>query len=261
MMGCVARLLQHFIEPARACSYLGDRAASLEYRIMVDVTPQQWEAMLERGWRRFGPGYFRPACAPCGECVSLRLPVDEFVPSRSQRRAMRSATVFRSEVGPVRVDADRLELYARWHAGREQTRNWEPSHLDARDYAGQFGFPQPCAREVAYYDDRPVDTNTGRNNDGKTPRLVGVGLCDETPHAWSAIYFFHDPAYARHSPGVFHILNLIALARQQGKAHVYLGFRVQDCASMRYKALFRPHELLMGRPAAHEPPSWLRVSG
>jgi leucyl-tRNA---protein transferase len=71
-----------------------------------------------------------------------------------------------------------------------------------------------------------------------------------------AIYFFYDPTYARRSPGVFHVLNLVELARQQGKTHVYLGFRITDCASMRYKATFRPHELLLGRPAAHEPPIW-----
>ena len=117
--------------------------------------------------------------------------------------------------------------------------------MDAKAYAAQFGFPHPCAREVAYYDD-----------EGPSPRLVGLGLCDETPNAWSAIYFFHDPAQASRSLGVFHVLNLVRLARQQGKSHVYLGFRVSDCASMRYKAGFRPHEVLVGRPGSHEVPAW-----
>lgn len=155
----------------------------------------------------------------------------------------------RVEVGPVRVDGERLALYAAWHAGRERARNWEPSPIDENDYAGQFGFPHPAAREVAYYDDG-AEGAVGS-------RLVGVGLCDETPRAWSAIYFFYDPAYARMSPGVAHVLNLVGLARQQGKEHVYLGFRINDCVSMRYKAQFRPHELLVGRPAPDEVPRWV----
>ena len=245
----VARLLQHLVEPPRPCSYLGDRRASLEYRLMVDVTPAELEALLERGWRRFGPAYFRPACAPCGDCIALRIPVARFAPSRAQRRALRARAAFRAVVGPVRVDAARLDLYARWHADREQKRRWEPSPVDGEEYVTSFGFPHPCAREVAYYADDGV-------GEGSAPRLVGVGLCDETARAWSATYFFYDPAYASYSPGVLHVLNLARMARDQGKAHVYLGFLINDCASMRYKARFRPHELLVGRPDMDEPPSW-----
>jgi leucyl-tRNA---protein transferase len=219
----------------------------------VDVGPQELDAMLERGWRRFGAAYFRPACAPCGECVSLRLPVATFEPSRSQRRAMRSCESLRFEVGPVRVDNERLALYASWHAGRERERNWDASPIDKDDYAAQFGFPHSCAREVAYYDDNPRDASG--------PRLVGLGLCDETPRAWSAIYFFYDPAYASRSPGVFHVLNLARIVRHQGKEHVYLGFRINDCASMRYKAGYRPHELLVGRPGPDDIPCWIRPDG
>jgi arginyl-tRNA--protein-N-Asp/Glu arginylyltransferase len=52
------------------------------------------------------------------------------------------------------------------------------------------------------------------------------------------------------------VLNLARLAREEGKAHVYLGFRINDCASMSYKAGFRPHELLAGRPGPDEAPYW-----
>lgn len=246
--GDLGRLLQRFIERPHPCSYLPDQTASLEYRLLVDVTPEELEAMLERGWRRFGAAYFRPVCSPCGECVSLRLPVATFQPSRSQRRAAQKCATLRCEVGPVRVDDERLELYAAWHANREQARRWDPSPIDVDDYVTQFGFPHPCAREVAYYDHDAADTRG---------RLVGVGLCDETPKAWSAVYFFYDPAYASRSPGVFHVLNLARMASQQGKTHLYLGYRINDCASMRYKATFRPHELLLRRPEANVDACWV----
>lgn len=244
----MARLLQQFTESPRRCNYLPDRLATVEYKVMVGVSPEELEKMLERGWRRFGPVYFRPACSPCGECISLRIPVDAFVPSRSQRRAEKSCAALRADIGPVRVDPERLALYAAWHAGRELARSWEPSPIDEDTYAQQFAFAHPSAREIAYYDDHPPG--------GDLPRLVGVGLCDETPHAWSAIYFFYDPAYARWSPGVSHVMRLLRAAHLEGKAHVYLGFRVNDCVSMRYKALFQPHELLRGRPDMNEAPVW-----
>jgi arginine-tRNA-protein transferase len=240
----MAVLLGVLREAPRPCSYLDATPASLVHKQLLYVSPEELDAMLERGWRRFGTDYFRPACSPCRECVSLRLPVDRFAPSRQQRRVLRKGASLAVVVGTPVVDAARVSLHARWYAERERTRGWDASPLDAEEYARQFAFPHPCAREVAYYDGA---------------RLVGVGLCDETPRALSAGYFFYDPAYAAHSPGVLHVLTLVRLARERGRAHVYLGFRINGCASMRYKARFRPHELLADRPGMNGAPRWIEA--
>jgi arginine-tRNA-protein transferase len=241
----MARLLQRVVEAPRACSYLPGVAASLVHEVMVDVTPEELEARLERGHRRFGPDYFRPACAPCEACAPTRVLTREFSPSKSQRRARRACADLRVVVGRPRVDAARLALYHRWHASREDARAWEPARLDERSYFAQFAFPHPAALEVAYFDPEDGD------------RLVGVGLSDETPNAWSAIYFFYDPAYARRSIGIANVVFQIELARARGRRHLYLGYRVSDCASLRYKATFHPQEVLVGRPALGEEPRWV----
>ncbi len=161
---------------------------------MLDVSADEMDALLERGWRRFGPIYFRPACASCTECVSLRVVADRFEPSKSQRRAARACSRLRRVVGPPRVDDERLELYARWHEGREDARGWQPNGQTRERYSLEFAFPHPCAREAAFYDDEGGG------------RLVGVGLFDATPRALSAAFFFHDPEYARLSLGTANVL-------------------------------------------------------
>lgn len=243
----MAIILGHTVEPPGPCNYLPDQLSSLEQLVMQGVTSEEYERMLVRGWRRFGPLYFRPACQACTRCVSLRIPTDSFQPNRSQRRARAACAHLRVEVGPPRVDEARLALYRAWHAERERTREWEASPLGLREYFLQFAFPHPSAREVAYYDDTAEEG----------PRLVGLGICDETPHAWSAVYFFYHPTYARSSPGSANVVFQVELARARGIPHVYLGYRVQECASLRYKGMFRPHELLEGRPAPAETPRWL----
>ncbi|HVZ70798.1 MAG TPA: arginyltransferase [Polyangia bacterium] len=235
------RVLLHAVEKPRPCSYLPGETASLEVKYLLGVEPAELEAMLARGWRRFGLSYFRPACAACHECVPLRVPVATFAPSRSQRRAAKACADLRVEVGPVQLDDARLALYAKWHADREDARGWDAMPLDAKTYTEEFALPIAGAREVTYWDD---------------DRLVAVGLCDETPGAWSAIYFFYDPAEARRSLGAFHIQTLVALARSRGQSHVYLGYRIERCPSMAYKAKFTPHELLEGRPSDDEAPRW-----
>lgn len=242
----MARQLQHIVEPPRPCSYLSRADASLEVRVLLDVSPIELDAMFERGWRRFGPCYFRPACTACDECVTLRILVNAFSPSKSQRRAAKACAHLRRIVSRPSVDAQRLALYARWHGDREHARGWEPSSIDEGRYETDFAFPHPCAREVAFYDG---------------PKLVGVGICDETPRAFSAAYFYYDPDYASFSLGTANVLALVDDARRTGRPHVYLGYRVAACASLAYKAAFRPHELLVGRPSFESAPEWRKAEG
>lgn len=215
---------------------------------MLDVDPADLDWLLSRGHRRFGPDYFRPACSPCEECISTRILVDEFVPSRSQRRARNRTARMRIMVGEPQIDTERLELYNKWHAERESQREWAPSVITFEDYFHQFAFPHPCGRELAYYDD---------SAGGK---LVAIGICDETPRAWSAVYCFYDPEYAWFSLGTANVLTMIEIARAQGKPYVYLGYRVRACASLKYKETFHPQEVLVGRPLDFDEPVWVRAT-
>ncbi len=248
----MARQLRHWVAEPSTCAYLPDRIARLEYRLLLDVTPTELDALLDRGWRRFGPAYFRPACGSCQACVSLRIPVAEFRPNKSQRRAYnKTKDWLRVEEGRPRVDARRLDLYHRWHLGRGATRGWASDHLDAEEYRYQFAFHHPSARELTYWDDRSSGSGP--------PRLIGVAMTDITPNGLSAVYTYHDPDYAAFSLGTVSILHQIERARALGRRWVYLGYRVLGCRSSEYKASFRPHELLEASCAFDEQPRWSRA--
>ncbi|MGE3513070.1 MAG: arginyltransferase, partial [Vicinamibacterales bacterium] len=65
----VARFLHVFREPPRPCSYLSDRLASHDIRLLGDVSPAEYGELLARGWRRVGQTLFRPACGTCDACL------------------------------------------------------------------------------------------------------------------------------------------------------------------------------------------------
>ena len=60
----------------------------------------------------------------------------------------------------------------------------------------------------------------------------------------SAIYFFYDPDDRHRSLGTFNVLSVIEQARQRGLSQVYLGYYVEGCRSLEYKARFGPSEIL-----------------
>jgi arginine-tRNA-protein transferase len=208
---------------------------------MTGVSPQELERLLERGWRRFGPVYFRPVCAACAECVSVRVLVQAFAPSQNLKRVAKRAGHLRVQVGVPEVDDARLDLYRRWHASREEERGWKPDRIGAESYAMQFCFPHPAAREFSYWEGE---------------RLLGVGIADETPHALSAVYCYHDPACRRLSIGTYNVLRAVEYARERDLAHVYLGYCVEGCESLRYKARFQPQERLAPRLGEAQIPLW-----
>jgi arginyl-tRNA--protein-N-Asp/Glu arginylyltransferase len=237
-------ILKRFISEPSRCGYLPQEIAILEHLMLQGVSPPELEQFLERGWRRFGMVYFRPACTACNACVSLRVPVHRFKPSQSQSKVLRRGR-FRLEVGRPAITAARIELYNRWQAKQGALRNWNNEPIDAERYFLEFAIPHPAAREFAFYDD-----TAGLQN------LIAVGLVDETPNALSAVYTYFDPDYARFSPGTLCILRQIEYANEKDKRFVYLGYRVTDCASSRYKSNFRPHQLLTTRPGMDEAPAW-----
>jgi arginine-tRNA-protein transferase len=235
------RLLQHRIAGPEPCPYLPGLGSTTETLLMTGVSPDELERLLERGWRRFGPVYFRPVCAECSACISVRVPVRAFAPSKNLQRVARRAAHLRVEVGVPSVDEVRLALYRRWHASREEARGWKPDRIGAESYAMQFCFPHPAAREFTYWDGG---------------ELLAVGIADETPRALSAVYCYHDPAHEKLSLGTCNVLSAIGYARGHGIDHVYLGYCVEGCASLSYKARFRPQERLAARAADGQLPRW-----
>lgn len=224
------------------CPYLPGLEATTDCRILTEVSLLEHERLIERGWRRFGLQYFRPECARCDACVSLRVPVATFCPTKSQRRAARKCAHLRIEVGPPQITKERLALFAAWHAMREGMRGWKPTAMNAEEYTATFCPPNLSAWEMSYYEGE---------------RLVAVGIVDVTVKALSSVYFYYHPDVAPYSPGVASVLFEVELARQRGCEYVYLGYRVLGCPSTAYKAQYGPHELLVGRPRFDEAPVWV----
>jgi arginine-tRNA-protein transferase len=223
--------LFQYVAPPSPCGYLPEETWRLEYDHVAEVTSAEYLERMRQGWRRFGHVLFRPRCPACNACRSLRVPVADFRPDRSQRRVRKANDgVIRVQIGTPRVNRARLSLYDRYHAHQAEVKGW-PVHpaKDADGYAESFVDNPFPTQEWCYY---------------LGDRLVGVGYVDDLPGALSAIYFFYDPSERQRSLGTWNVLSILDHAARRGLAHVYLGYYVEGCASMVYKSRFAPNEIL-----------------
>jgi arginine-tRNA-protein transferase len=222
----------HYLTPPHRCSYLPGQTAMLEYVDCRAITTEEYGRLLEQGWRRFGRSLFRPRCPSCSACQSLRIRVDEFEPSRSQRRNIReNEEHILLRMGDPTVSDDRLKLHDAFHQFQSSNVGWQrhPPKDVATYYASFVDNPFPT-EEWCYY---------------LKGKLVGVGYVDAVPNlGLSAIYFFHEPRERDRGLGTWNILNVIDEARRRGLPYVYLGYFVSGCRSLEYKERFRPHEVL-----------------
>ena len=228
------------------CNYLPAQTAVMDYRIVREITPTAYHELLRRGWRRFGRSIFRPTCPNCTQCISLRLDLARFEPTRSQRRALAANENIRVVVQRPSLSRDHLQLFDRYHQFMAGHRGWKEKETSpAHYYQGFVDGEWPFAREFLYFEG---------------DHLLGVALVDVLPQAVSSIYFFYDPEWRPRSPGVYSIMKTAEVARQAGARHQYLGYWVGGCPSLSYKSNYHPHERLLAYPAEHEEPVWQEVT-
>ena len=216
-----------FVSPLSPCEYLPDRLWQLRYDVRPQIREGEYVKLLQSGWRRIGPVLFRPECPSCRMCQSLRVPAGSFRPGASQRRVWKqNQGVVTITVGTPSISPEKLALFARFHEHGHQSKAWPP----------------PDHADLGLFVRNPFPIEEWSYHVGE--RLVGVGFVDALPAGLSAIYFFHDPLERQRSLGTYNTMAPLGAARERGLPCVYLGYYVNGCRSLEYKARFRPKEVL-----------------
>lgn len=237
------RELRFYVTPEHDCSYLPERQAKtlfLDPRAQVDR--RLYSQLSELGFRRSGGHIYRPHCEHCRACISVRIPVAEFQPSKSQRRIERRNADLSVRAVPCQLTHEYYDLYERYINQRHADGDMYPPSPD------QFcSFLVEGGMDSCFYEFREPDGT-----------LKAVAVTDILDQGMSALYTFYDPEATRRSLGAFAIIWQIRQARRTGKDWLYLGYWVQDCRKMNYKTRYHPLEMLIEgewqRPVAESGP-------
>ncbi|MBT6615502.1 MAG: arginyltransferase [Deltaproteobacteria bacterium] len=206
------------------CPYLKN-LEWVSYMFRADTLQSSvYEKMIDNGFRRSGHFFYKNNCPNCTECISIRIRVQDFKMSRSQKRIWKKNKELRIVQHPVEFDKEGFELYCRYCQWKHES---ETSEENYRDFL------------IA----TAVNTIMMRFYNGRD--LAGIGWIDMLENSLSSVYFAFSPDYAKRSLGVYSALKEIELALQMKKTYLHMGFWVRDCQAMAYKSQYKPHQLLV----------------
>ena len=244
---------QFYVTAPQPCPYLHGRAERKLFTALTGEGARELNNTLSRqGFRRSQNVVYRPSCESCVACMSARIRVRDFQPSRTQRRIQRrNAGLVRVATSAWATD-EQFDLFRRYLDTRHADGGM--ADMDIFEFAAMIEETPVRTRVIEYREPASDGSPTGTGS-----RLIAVCLTDLLDDGLSLVYSFYDPLWRAHSLGTNVILDHVAIAQDAGLPYVYLGYWVPGSRKMAYKAQFGALEIYkggawqdLGDPTRHE---------
>lgn len=240
---------QFYVTAPQPCPYLDGRQERKLFTALQGEQAQKLnDALSKQGFRRSQNVLYRPSCAECSACLSARIRVADFQPSRTHRRILKAAGHLRRNATSPWATEDQFTLFRRYLDARHADGGM--ADMDVFEFAAMIEETPIRSRVIEYT--RPAGP------DEKGRPLACVSLTDVFDDGLSMVYSFYDPDLQNLSLGTFAILDHVEIAREAGLPYVYLGYWVPGSRKMGYKANFPALEIYkaggwrdIGDPASH----------
>ena len=240
---------QFFLTAPSPCPYLeGQHERKVFTHLVGDRAPELNDVLTQGGFRRSQNIAYRPACETCRACVSVRVLVDEFRPTKSMKRVAARNSDLIGSVHDAEPSSEQYSLFRTYLDNRHHAGGM--SDMSVLDYAMMVEDTHVKTKVIEYRRRGPNTFITGKGEG----ELIAVALTDQMNDGLSMVYSFFNPELEDRSLGTFMILDHLARARAKGLPHIYLGYWVNGSPKMDYKVRFLPQEHL-------GPKGWERFDG
>lgn len=231
---------QFYLTAPAPCPYLDGQYERKVFTHLVGTNARRINNMLTQGgFRRSQNIAYRPACELCRACVSVRVKVDEFEPSRSQKRVLAKNKDLISEERPPSPTSEQYSLFRDYLDHRHADGGM--ANMTSLDYSMMVEDSHVDTFVLEYRRRGPDSGITGM---GEGP-LIAAALSDRLADGLSMVYSFFDQEARNRGLGNFMILDHIMRARKLGLPYLYLGYWVKGSRKMDYKIQFKPQQQLV----------------
>ncbi len=229
---------QFYVTAPQPCPYLAGRMErKLFTALQGDSAARLNNSLSQQGFRRSQNVLYRPSCAECAACLSARINVADFRPSKSQKRVMRRNRDIRRQTTSPWATEEQYNLFRSYLDTRHADGGM--ADMDVFEFSAMIEETPVRSRVIEY-------SAPSRSKLTDQGALIGVSLTDVLGDGISMVYSFFAPDRPASSLGTFMILDHIDIARESGLPYVYLGYWVPGSAKMSYKAKFSGLEVYMG---------------
>ncbi|MGR3291789.1 MAG: arginyltransferase [Paracoccaceae bacterium] len=224
---------QFYVTAPQPCPYLEGRTErKLFTALQGEHAIKLNDSLSKQGFRRSQNVLYRPSCAECSACLSSRVRVADFKPSKSQRRALRrNEHLTRDAISPWAAE-DQFDLFRKYLESRHAKGGM--ADMDIFEFAAMIEETPIRSRVIEY---------TAPERKDHVRELAAVCLTDVLDDGLSMVYSFFDPARDRDSLGTYVILDHIRIAQEADLPYVYLGYWVPGSPKMEYKSRFSALEI------------------
>ncbi len=215
---------QFYVTAPQPCPYLEGRMERKLFTALQGEGAQRLnDSLSKQGFRRSQNVLYRPSCADCAACLSARINVEDFRPSRSQKKTIKkNQEVIRRATSPWATE-EQYDLFRRYLEARHADGGM--ADMDTFEFA-------------AMIEESPIRTRVVEYADPDSGALVAVCLTDVLDDGVSMVYSFYDPDLPKASLGTYIILDHVEIARETALPYVYLGYWVPGSPKMGYKQAF-----------------------
>ncbi len=228
---------QFYVTAPQPCPYLDGRMERKLFTALQGEHAQTLnDTLSKQGFRRSQNVLYRPSCAECSACLSARIRVADFAPSRTQKRILKRNQELSRVANSPWATEDQYALFRRYLDDRHATGGM--ADMDIFEFAAMIEETPIRSRVVEY----AMPSAPG----SRVKHLAAVCLTDVFDDGLSMVYSFYEPDLSANSLGTFLILDHIEIAREANLPYVYLGYWVPGSRKMGYKSGFSAVEIYKG---------------
>ncbi len=192
------------------------------------IDPAMFDILLADAWRHFGDHFFRYNFGfyerEIRPVLPLRVRLDKFKLSKSQRRVLRRNADLETTIKPIEISKEKQDLFERH---KLRFKSGAPSSI--------FDF---LSHNAANEPTRGFEVDVRR--DGK---LVAASFFDVGRESLSSIYGIFDPDESKRSLGIFTMLKEIEYGAEFGRTYFYHGYAYEGESYYDYKKRFSGLEI------------------